>query len=65
MSRSDQRIEPTIEQLKAFFRLCVRISNLLQSIELTRFDTRSRRIAVLIGETIQVEILDNGEVIIQ
>ncbi|WP_442939521.1 MULTISPECIES: DUF6888 family protein [unclassified Nostoc] len=29
---------------------------LLRTIELTRYDTRSQRIVVLIGETIQVEI---------
>ncbi|WP_192881591.1 hypothetical protein [Nostoc sp. CENA543] len=53
--------EPTIEQLKAFYDLCVRVSNLLQTIELTRYDTRSQRIVVLIGQTILVEILSNGE----
>jgi hypothetical protein len=58
-------MEPTIEQIKSFYDLCVRASNLLQTIELTRYDTRSKRIVVLIGETIQVEILSNGEEIIQ
>jgi hypothetical protein len=58
-------VQPTIEQLKAFYRLCVRVSNLLQTVELTRYDTRSQRIVVLIGETIQVEILDNGEELIR
>ncbi|BAY96020.1 MULTISPECIES: DUF6888 family protein [unclassified Tolypothrix] len=57
-------MEPTIEQLKAFFRLCVRASNLLRNIELVRFDGRTNRIVVLIGETIEVEILSNGEEII-
>lgn len=57
-------MEPTIEQLKAFFDLCVRVSNLLQTIELVRYDERSHRIVVLVGETIQVEILSNGEEII-
>ncbi|WP_397327040.1 DUF6888 family protein [Nostoc sp. FACHB-110] len=57
-------MEPTIEQLKAFFRLCVRASNLLRNIELVRFNTRTSRIVVLIGETIEVEILSNGEEII-
>ncbi len=47
-------MEPTIELLKAFYELCVRVSNLLQTIELTRYDTRTQRIVVLIGETIQV-----------
>ncbi|WP_442949412.1 DUF6888 family protein [Nostoc sp.] len=44
--------------------LCVRTSNLLRNIELVRFDQRTNRIVVLIGETIQVEILRNGEEII-
>lgn len=56
---------PTTEQLKTFYSVCVRASNLLRTIELTRYDTRSQRIVVLIGETIQVEILSNGEEIIQ
>jgi hypothetical protein len=57
-------MEPTIDQLKAFFRLSVRTSNLLRNIELVRFDQRTNRIVVLIRETIQVEILSNGEEII-
>ncbi len=58
-------VEPTIEQLNSFYRLCVRTSNLLKTVELTRYDTRTQRIVVLIGETIQVEILTNGEIILQ
>ncbi len=46
-----------INKLKAFLRLSVRTSNLLQNIELVRFDEITNRIVVLIGETIQVEIL--------
>lgn len=56
---------PTTEQLKTFFRICVRASNLLRTIELTRYDTRTQRIVVLIGETIEVEILSNGEELIR
>jgi hypothetical protein len=56
---------PTTEQLKTFFRICVRASNLLRNIELTRYDTRTQRIVVLIGETIEVEILSNGEELIR
>jgi hypothetical protein len=56
---------PTAEQLKSFYSICVRASNLLRTVELTRYDTRSQRIVVLIGEEIQVEILSNGEEIIQ
>ncbi|WP_442937647.1 DUF6888 family protein [Nostoc sp.] len=58
-------LHPTIEQLETFYRVAVRASNLLRTIELTRYDTRSQRIVVLIGETIQVEILSNGEELIQ
>jgi hypothetical protein len=58
-------VHPTIEQLEAFYGLCVRTSNLLKTVELTRFDTRSQRIVVLIGETIEVEILSNGETLIR
>lgn len=58
-------MEPTIEQVRSFYDLCVRMSNLLKTIELTRYDMRTGRIVVLIGETIQVEILTNGENIIQ
>ena len=50
-------MEPTIDQLKGFLRLSIRTSNLLQNIELVRFDEITNRIVVLIGETIQVEIL--------
>ncbi len=58
-------MEPTLDQLKAFFDFCVRSSNLLQSIELVRYDKRNKRIAILIGETIEVEILTNGEMLIR
>ncbi len=58
-------MEPTIEQLKTFYTLCVEISNLLKTVELTRYDIRTQRIIVLIGETIEVEILTNGERIIR
>lgn len=52
-------MEPTREQLKAFFDFCVRASNLLRNIELVRYDERTNRIVILIGENIQVEILSN------
>ncbi|WP_442936464.1 DUF6888 family protein [Nostoc sp.] len=32
-------MEPTIEQLKAFYDLCVRVSKLLQTIDLSRYKT--------------------------
>ncbi len=58
-------MEPTIEQLRTFYILCVEVSNLLQTVELTRYDIRTKRIVVLIGETIEVEILTNGERIVR
>lgn len=45
-------MEPTIEQLKAFFDFCIRASNLLKDIALVRFDERTGRIVILIGKTI-------------
>jgi hypothetical protein len=30
-------MEPTNEQLKAFYTLCIRVSNLFQTVELTRY----------------------------
>ncbi|WP_166482632.1 hypothetical protein [Scytonema sp. UIC 10036] len=58
-------MEPTLEQLRAFYRRCVRASNLLQPINVVRLDERSKRIFVLIGDTIEVEIYPNGEVFIK
>ncbi len=55
---------PTDQQLKAFYLRCIRISNLLQTIELVRFDDRTQQIVILVGESIQIELLSNGEVII-
>jgi hypothetical protein len=57
--------QPTIEQLKTFWRMSVRASNLLQSIDLVRLDERNDRIVMLIEDTIQIEIFPSGEVIIQ
>ena len=58
-------MEPTLEQLKAYWRISVRASNLLQSINLVRLDERNSRIVMLVTDTIQIEILPNGEVLIQ
>ncbi|MBH8578095.1 hypothetical protein I8752_35165 [Nostocaceae cyanobacterium CENA369] len=58
-------MEPTIEQLKAFFDFCVRASNLLRDISLVRYDERTARVVILISESIEVEILGNGEVLIR
>ncbi|WP_407641894.1 DUF6888 family protein [Calothrix rhizosoleniae] len=58
-------MESTAQQLKSFYRMVVRISNLLQPVNLVRYDERVERIVILVGETIQIEILPNGEVLIQ
>lgn len=58
-------MEPTLEQVLSFYVMCIQISNLFKTVELTRFDTRTKRIFVLVGETIEVEILDTGERIIR
>ena len=52
---------PTTEQLQTFFRICVRASNLLRNIEMTRYDTRTQIIYVLVGNDIEVEIYSNGK----
>jgi hypothetical protein len=55
-------MQPTMEQCRELYRVCVNASNLLQSINLVRLDKRTFRIVVLIGDTIEVEIFPNGEV---
>ncbi|WP_442936793.1 DUF6888 family protein [Nostoc sp.] len=55
-------LEPTSEQLGAYYRMSVRASNLLQSINVVRLDERTKRIYMLVGDTIQIEIYPNGEV---
>ncbi|MBW4433067.1 MAG: hypothetical protein KME28_15385 [Pelatocladus maniniholoensis HA4357-MV3] len=58
-------MEPTSAQLKAFYRRCVAASNLMQPINVVRLDERNKRLFVLIGDTIEVEIFPNGEVFIK
>ncbi|WP_334845868.1 DUF6888 family protein [Nostoc sp.] len=55
-------MESTSEQLGAYYRMSVRASNLLQSINVVRLDERTKRIYMLVGGTIQIEIYSNGEV---
>ncbi|WP_375494731.1 DUF6888 family protein [uncultured Nostoc sp.] len=57
-------MEPTAEQLRELYRVCVMASNLLQPINVVRFDERVKRIFVLVGETIEIEIYPNGRSII-
>jgi hypothetical protein len=56
---------PTTEQLKTFFRICIQASNLLRNIEMTRYDTRTQIIFVLVGNDIEVEIFSNGKELIR
>jgi hypothetical protein len=58
-------LEPTPKQLQALYRRCVAASNLMQPINVVRMDERSKRIFVLIGDTIEVEIFPNGEVFVK
>ncbi|WP_375491115.1 DUF6888 family protein [uncultured Nostoc sp.] len=57
-------MEPTAEQLRELYRVCVMASNLLQPINLVHFDERIKRIFVLVGETIEIEIYPNGRSIV-
>ncbi|WP_099071834.1 DUF6888 family protein [Nostoc linckia] len=41
-------MEPTPEQLKSFYRMSVRMSNLLRPINLVRMDERTKRIVTLV-----------------
>ncbi|BAY83872.1 hypothetical protein NIES267_33660 [Calothrix parasitica NIES-267] len=58
-------MEPTAEQLKSLYRMAVRTSNLLQPINLVRYDERVNCIVMLVGETLQIEIFPNGGVLIK
>ncbi|WP_200929850.1 DUF6888 family protein [Nostoc piscinale] len=55
-------MEPTVQQLRSLYRVAVSASNLLQAINVVRMDERKKRIYVLVGDTIQIEIYPNGEV---
>ncbi|MEH1934635.1 MAG: hypothetical protein V7L14_13130 [Nostoc sp.] len=61
----EEKLEPTPKQLQALYRRCVAVSNLMQPINVVRMDERSKRIFVLIGDTIEVEIFPNGEVFVK
>ncbi|MBN3946149.1 MAG: hypothetical protein HWQ38_06530 [Nostoc sp. NMS7] len=56
-------MQPTIEQLRSFYQMSVRMSNLLRPINLVRMDERTKRLVMLVGETIEIEIYPNGEVV--
>ncbi|WP_190233902.1 DUF6888 family protein [Nostoc sp. 'Peltigera membranacea cyanobiont' 213] len=58
-------MEPILEQLKTLYRLCLMASNMFQAINIVRLDERTQPIFVLIGDTIEIEIFSNGEVMIK
>ncbi|RDH49726.1 hypothetical protein CBF18_14165 [Mastigocladus laminosus WC112] len=64
-AENKNRMEPTPEQLRALYRRCVAASNMMQPINIVRMDERTKRIFMLIGDTIEVEIFPNGEVFIK
>lgn len=58
-------MEQTEQQLRSFYQLSVAASNMFQPINLVRMDERTKRLVLLIGETIEVEILESGENILK
>lgn len=58
-------MEPTVPQLRTLYRMLVAMSNMLKPINLVRMDERTRRLVMLVGETIEIEILTNGEAFIK
>ncbi len=54
-------MEPTTAQLKTLYRVCLMASNLLKPMNVTRLDERTKRIFMLVAETIKIEIdVDEG-----
>jgi hypothetical protein len=58
-------MEPTVQQLRSFYRMSLMASNTFKPINLIRLDERTNRIVMLVAQTIQIEIFPNGEVLIQ
>jgi hypothetical protein len=58
-------MEPTVAQLRTLYRMSVGMSNMLQPINLVRLDQRTKRLIMLVGDTIEIEILLNGETLIK
>jgi hypothetical protein len=54
-----------VAQLRTLYRMSVGISNMLQPINLVRLDERTKRLIMLVGDTIEIEILPNGETLIK
>lgn len=53
-------MQPTTAQLRTMFRVCVQASNLLQDINMTRYDERTNCIYMIVEDTIEVEIDIDG-----
>ena len=53
-------MEPTVAQLKTLYRVCVQTSNLLQDINMTRLDERTKCIYMIVNDTIEIEIEIDG-----
>ncbi|BAY08215.1 DUF6888 family protein [Calothrix sp. NIES-2098] len=53
---------PTSKQTFEFFLVCVRLSNVLQPINVVRLDERTNQIYVLAGDETEVLIYPNGKV---
>ncbi len=53
---------PTSKQTLEFFLVCVRLSNVLQPINVVRLDEITNQIYVLAGEETEVLIYPNGKV---
>ncbi|MBP5976605.1 hypothetical protein HW132_28700 [Brasilonema sp. CT11] len=54
-------MQPTLAQLKSFYRVCVQTSTLLKDINMVRLDERTRCIYMIVDERIDIEIdVDGG-----
>lgn len=58
-------MEPTVPQLRTLYRMLVAMTTMLKPINLVRIDERTKRLVMLVGETIEIEILTNGEALIK
>ncbi|PSB32270.1 DUF6888 family protein [Chlorogloea sp. CCALA 695] len=53
-------IKPSPQQLLALFQDSVFLSEALKSIHLVRIDERTNKVVILAGDSIQIEISQNG-----
>uniref|UniRef100_UPI000585111F DUF6888 family protein n=1 Tax=Hassallia byssoidea TaxID=482630 RepID=UPI000585111F len=53
-------MKPTIAQLETLYRVCIMASNLLQDINMTRLDERTKCIYMIVNDTIEIEIEVDG-----